>query len=448
MLKVTKFGGSSLADTEQFKKVKSIIESDQDRLFIVVSACGKSKQQVNKITDLLYLCHAHLRYHVDCTPIFNMIEQRFLTIKQDLNLHYPIEEDLNQLRKELNAQIALDYLVSRGEYLTARLMAEYLNYPFFDAKDAICFNFDGTFNHEASKQKIENFLKEHSCFVMPGFYGSLPDGKIKVMTRGGGDVTGALLARYLEVQRYENFTDVSGILMADPRIIKNPKQVKTITYAELRELSYMGASVLHEEAIFPIMDQHIPIHIMNTNAPKEEGTKIVDDHRLYNSDTFITGIAGKKDFLSVAVYKNHMSNEIGIVRKVLEVFERYRISIEHIPSGIDSFSVIVNKEDVKDCIYDIVSDIKKETGADKVNIMENIALIATVGRNMQDRPGISGQLFGTLGASGINIKMIAQGSDEINIIVGVDNADFEKTIRVIYDTFVTNNETNLNSYID
>lgn len=436
MIKVTKFGGSSLADSTQFQKVKQIIEDDPNRRFIVVSACGKNATYPNKITDLLFLLHAHVKYHVDTTAIFDLIAQRFYQIKKDLHLTTPIEEELNQLKQSLSINVSLDELVSRGEYFTAKLMADYLNYPFLDASTIIQFQYDGTYDHENNQKRLEAYLANHSSFVMSGFYGSLPNGAIKIMSRGGGDVTGALLARYLHSDVYENFTDVDGILMADPNIVDHPKQIKTITYAELRELSYMGASVLHEEAIFPIMDQHIPIHILNTNNPKNEGTKIVDDKHPSDNSTFITGIAGRKDFLSVAVYKNHMSNEIGMIRKVLSIFERYHISIEHIPSGIDSFSVIVQKKDVENCLYDIISDIKKETGADRVDIVENIALIATVGKHMQKRSGTSGQLFATLGAKGINIKMIAQGSDEINIIVGVDNKDFETTIRVIYDTFV------------
>lgn len=436
MLKITKFGGSSVANATQFAKVKKIVESDPARRFVVVSASGRENKTDNKITDLLYLIEAHLKYSVDHMPLFELVRDRFISIKRELNLTYPIEEELEKLEKELSKNISTDYLVSRGEYLTAKLMAEYLGYPFVDAKKMITFRYDGKIDYDATKYRLEAFLKKNDCFVIPGFYGSLPDGTIKVMTRGGGDITGSILARLLDADVYENWTDVSGILMADPRIVKNPKRIHTVTYSELRELSYMGASVLHEEAIFPVKEKNIPIHILNTNHPEEGGTIIVDEDKSGESTQIITGIAGKKNFTVVAIYKNHMSDEIGIVRRALEVFERYRISIEHIPSGIDSFSIVVNSEDVKDVIYDIVSEIKRACNTDSVRVIDGISLIATVGRQMMYRPGISGQLFATLGKNNINIRMIAQGSDEINIVVGVEDKDFEKTIAAIYNEFV------------
>lgn len=435
MLKITKFGGSSVANAQQFKKVKDIVKADPARRFVVVSASGRENKKDNKITDLLYLIEAHLKYSVDHMPLFELIKDRFISIKNELNLSFPIEEELASLEKELTKSISTDYLVSRGEYLTAKLMAEYLGFPFVDAQKIITFRYDGKIDYEATQYRLDSFLKKHDCFVMPGFYGSLPDGTVKVMTRGGGDITGSILARLLDADVYENWTDVSGILMADPRIVKNPKRIHTITYSELRELSYMGASVLHEEAIFPVKEKNIPIHILNTNHPEEGGTIIVEEDDS-KSTQVITGIAGKKNFTVVAIYKNHMSDEVGIIRRALEVFEHYRISIEHIPSGIDSFSIVVNTEDVKDVIYDIVGDIKRACNADSVKVIDGISLIATVGRQMMYRPGISGQLFATLGRNDINIRMIAQGSDEINIVVGVEDKDFEKTIAAIYNEFV------------
>ena len=435
MLKITKFGGSSVANAQQFAKVKAIIEADPARRFVVVSASGRENKKDNKVTDLLYLIEAHLKYSVDHMPLFELIKERFISIKNDLNLSFPIEDELASLEKELNKSINIDYLVSRGEYLTAKLMAEYLGFPFVDAKKLITFRYDGKIDYEATKYRLEAFLKKNDRFVIPGFYGSLPDGTVKVMTRGGSDITGSILARLLDAYVYENWTDVSGILMADPRIVKNPKRIHTITYSELRELSYMGASVLHEEAIFPVKEKNIPIHILNTNHPEEGGTIIVEEDDS-KSKQVITGIAGKKNFTVVAIYKNHMSDEVGIIRRALEVFEHYRISIEHIPSGIDSFSIVVNTEDVKDVIYDIVGDIKRACNADSVKVIDGISLIATVGRHMMYRPGISGQLFATLGRNDINIRMIAQGSDEINIVVGVEDKDFEKTIKAIYEEFV------------
>lgn len=435
MIKITKFGGSSVANATQFQKVKSIIQSDAGRKFVVVSASGREHKKDNKVTDLLYLIEAHLKYSVDHLSLFALIEERFLSIKNDLGLEYPIEQDLNQLRNNLTKTVSTDYLVSRGEYLTAKLMAEYLEYPFVDAKDIITFHYDGKIDFEATKYRLDNYMKTHYCFVIPGFYGALPDGTVKTMSRGGSDITGSILADILNADMYENWTDVSGILMADPRIVHHPKRIDTITYSELRELSYMGASVLHEEAIFPVKEKNIPIVILNTNHPEEGGTIIVDQDST-DSKQMITGIAGKKNFTVIAIYKNHMSDEVGIIRRALEICEIYRVSIEHIPSGIDSFSIVVNSEDVKDIIYDIVGDMKKACNADEIKVIDNIALIATVGRQMMYRPGISGKLFAVLGKHNINIRMIAQGTDEMNIIVGVENKDYEKTVEAIYTNFV------------
>lgn len=437
MIKVVKFGGSSLADAKQFEKVKQIVSADDARRFVVVSAAGRRHKEDNKITDLLYLCHAHLKYSVNCDSIFQMIEERFLAIKHDLHLSYPIEKDLSYLKSALRKNIPLDYLVSRGEFLTAKLMAEYLGYTFLDAKDFIYFSYDGQIDFIKTKEMMEHHLAQHDHFVIPGFYGAMPDGQVRIMARGGSDITGAIAAKVVNADVYENWTDVSGILMADPRIVENPKRIEKITYSELRELSYMGANVLHEDAIFPVKEKNIPINIRNTNEPDNPGTLIMEaDNDAMDEISPITGIAGSKDFTVVAIYKNHMSNEVGIVRRALEVFERYQISIEHIPSGIDSFSIVVNSADIKDKIYDIVAQVKEHCRPDKVKVINDIALIATVGRHMSSRPGISGQLFAELGKNDINIRMIAQGSDEINIIVGVENKDFEKTTKVIYNRFV------------
>lgn len=438
MIKVVKFGGSSVACAEQFQKVKEIVKADDARRFVVVSAAGRASSDDNKITDLLYLCHAHLKYNVNCEPIFQMIEERFLSIKKALHLMYPIEKDLDTLRSSLRKNIPLDYLVSRGEYLTGKLMAEYLGYTFLDAKDLIYFSYDGKIDFIKTKEMMEHHLQGHDHFVIPGFYGSMPDGRVRIMSRGGGDITGSIIAKIIDADVYENWTDVSGILMADPRIVDNPKRIDKITYSELRELSYMGANVLHEDAIFPVKEKNIPINIRNTNEPDNPGTLIMEleNDPINEETTPITGIAGRRDFTVVAIYKNHMSNEVGIIRRALAVFEKFHISIEHIPSGIDSFSVVVNSADIKDNIYDIVAEIKQQCNPDKVKVISEIALIATVGRHMSSRPGISGQLFAELGNNDINIRMIAQGSDEINIIVGVENKDFEKTTKVIYEKFV------------
>ena len=315
-------------------------------------------------------------------------------------------------------------------------MAEYLGFPFVDAADVIAFNQDGTLDMERTGEQLRAAIGEEKHFVLPGFYGATADGQVRLLDRGGGDITGAILAQSLGADLYENWTDVSGFLTADPRIVDSPKSISRITYAELRELSYMGASVLHEEAIFPVKEAGIPLVIKNTNRPDDPGTVISEETEPGLAEPIITGIAGKRDFVAVHIRTNHMSNQIGYLRKALAIFERYRVSIEHIPSGIDSFAVVVQGADVKDCLYSIVGDIQRELCPDEIKVVEHLALISTVGRNMSSRPGISGRLFGELGNAGINIRMIAQGSEEFDIIVGVKDADFERAIRVIYDAFV------------
>ena len=434
MLKITKFGGSSCASAEQFRKVKAIIEADPSRRFVVVSAAGRKTKKDNKITDLLYLCRAHVDYHVDYHPVFEIIRARFLEIKAELGLSTPIEADLDVLCEKL-PDLAVDELVSRGEYFTARLMADFLGFPFVDATDVIAMEFDGSFNFEKTSENLKAVLKEHDCFVMPGFYGKTPDGAVRVMTRGGSDISGSILARCLQADMYENWTDVSGFLMADPRIVENPRNIERITYEELRELSYMGASVLHEDAIFPIREYNIPIHVLNTNRPQDPGTlvlaKIEDDE----NGPLITGIAGKKGFLSIEIFKRNMSNMVGVVSGTLDVLRKYGVSIEHLPSGIDSFNVVLSRRDVEHNLYDILAEVKEKVSPDSIRVTEPLALIAVVGRNMNARVGSSGKLFTALGAAGVNIRMISQGSSEIDIIVGVSEPDFDKAVRALYDTF-------------
>ena len=434
MLKITKFGGSSCASAEQFRKVRAIIESDPSRRFVVVSAAGRKTKKDNKITDLLYLCRAHVDYHVDYHPVFEIIRARFLEIKAELSLSTPIEADLDVLCEKL-PDLSVDELVSRGEYFTARLMADFLGFPFVDATDVIAMEFDGSFNFEKTSENLKAVLKEHDCFVMPGFYGKTPDGAVRVMTRGGSDISGSILARCLQADMYENWTDVSGFLMADPRIVENPRNIERITYEELRELSYMGASVLHEDAIFPIREYNIPIHVLNTNRPQDPGTlvlaKIEDDE----NGPLITGIAGKKGFLSIEIFKRNMSNMVGVVSGTLDVLRKYGVSIEHLPSGIDSFNVVLSRRDVEHNLYDILAEVKEKVSPDSIRVTEPLALIAVVGRNMNARVGSSGKLFTALGAAGVNIRMISQGSSEIDIIVGVSEPDFDKAVRALYDTF-------------
>lgn len=434
MLKITKFGGSSCASAEQFRKVRAIIESDPSRRFVVVSAAGRKTKKDNKITDLLYLCRAHVDYHVDYHPVFEIIRARFLEIKTELGLSTPIEADLDVLCEKL-PDLSVDELVSRGEYFTARLMADFLGFPFVDATDVIAMEFDGSFNFEKTSENLKAVLKGHDCFVMPGFYGKTPDGAVRVMTRGGSDISGSILARCLKADMYENWTDVSGFLMADPRIVENPRNIERITYEELRELSYMGASVLHEDAIFPIREFNIPIHVLNTNRPQDPGTlvlaKIEDDE----NGPLITGIAGKKGFLSIEIFKRNMSNMVGVVSGTLDVLRKYGVSIEHLPSGIDSFNVVLSRSDVEHNLYDILAEVKEKVAPDSIRVTEPLALIAVVGRNMNARVGSSGKLFTALGAAGVNIRMISQGSSEIDIIVGVSEPDFDKAVRALYDTF-------------
>ena len=434
MLKITKFGGSSCASAEQFRKVRAIIESDPSRRFVVVSAAGRKTKKDNKITDLLYLCRAHVDYHVDYHPVFEIIRARFLEIKAELGLSTPIEADLDALCEKL-PDLSVDELVSRGEYFTARLMADFLGFPFVDATDVIAMEFDGSFNFEKTSENLKTVLSEHDCFVMPGFYGKTPDGAVRVMTRGGSDISGSILARCLKADMYENWTDVSGFLMADPRIVENPRNIERITYEELRELSYMGASVLHEDAIFPIREFNIPIHVLNTNRPQDPGTlvlaKIEDDE----NGPLITGIAGKKGFLSIEIFKRNMSNMVGVVSGTLDVLRKYGVSIEHLPSGIDSFNVVLSRRDVEHNLYDILAEVKEKVTPDSIRVTEPLALIAVVGRNMNARVGSSGKLFTALGAAGVNIRMISQGSSEIDIIVGVSEPDFDKAVRALYDTF-------------
>ncbi|WP_283650875.1 aspartate kinase [Ileibacterium valens] len=434
-LKITKFGGSSVAQASQFKKVRDIIQADPDRRYVVVSAPGKRFSNDSKITDLLYLLDAHRTYHVDGSNVFRLIKERFLEIKEELDLKQPIEKELDQLYTNLSSY-SQNELVSRGEYFCAKLMAEYLGFPFVDAADVIRLNLDKSIDWEATRARLQAKMNEYEHFVFPGFYGTSANNKIQVFSRGGGDITGSILANAMGADVYENWTDVSGFLMADPRIVPNPKEITHITYSELRELSYMGASVLHEEAIFPVKETNTPIHILNTNRPDDAGTIIQETSNVPRKYP-ITGIAGKPGFLSIYVYKKHMSNEIGYMRKVLSILERYNVSIEHIPSGIDSFSIVVSSAEVGDCLYEILHRIKKEVAPDELKITDHIALISTVGKAMSHVPGMAGRLFDALGRERISINMIAQDSNEINITIGVDEKDLEKTIRIIYDEFVT-----------
>ena len=437
-MKVVKFGGSSMADAGQYRKIRDILMADPERRVVVVSAAGKRFKDDHKITDLLYLCHAHTQYGVDCSGIFDMIASRYIAIRDELGIKLDLETEFAAMkqrldRKEMNA----DEVASRGEYFSAKLMAAFLGFQFIDAADWIKFRFDGTVDQESSYEALQEMVVQGYGAVIPGFYGLMPDGHIRTFSRGGSDITGALAAAALDADVYENWTDVSGILMADPRLVDNPQTISEVTYDELRELSYSGAQVLHEDAIFPVREKNIPLNIRNTNDPAAPGTMIQerfdvdsDPHR------FITGITGKKDFTVISLAKRGMSNQVGVLRKVLTVLERHNISVDYVPNGIDNVSVVMPTESVASSLYTILGEIQKEVEPDTLDVHDQMAVVAAVGRKMAYRPGISGKIFAALGEAGINIRMINQGPDELNIIFGVDNRDFNAAIKVLYNSFV------------
>ena len=436
-MKVVKFGGSSMADAGQYRKIREILMADPERRVVVVSAAGKRFSGDHKITDLLYLCHAHTQYGVDCSNIFEMIRSRYLEIRDELGIKLDLESEFSALKSGLDRKmVSQDELASRGEYFSAKLMAAFLGFQFVDAADWIRFKFDGSVDQEASYALLKDRYKDFGI-VIPGFYGMMPDGKIRTFTRGGSDITGALAAAALDADVYENWTDVSGILMADPRIVDDPQTIPQVTYDELRELSYSGAQVLHEGTIFPVREKNIPLNIRNTNAPNDPGTMIKEAFDGDSDpDRFITGITGKKDFSVVSLSKRGLSGQVGYLRKVLSIFERHNVSIDYVPNGIDNVSVVMPTEAVSSSLYTIMAEIQKELEPDSLTVHDQIAVVAAVGRKMAFRPGISGKIFATLGEAGVNIRMINQGPDELNIIFGVDNKDFKAAIRVLYDSFV------------
>ncbi len=436
-MKVVKFGGSSMADAGQYRKIRDILLADPERKVVVVSAAGKRFKNDHKITDLLYLCHAHSQYGVDCSQIFEMISSRYLQIRDELGVELTLEPEFAALKDRIDSKsITSDELASRGEYFSAKLMAAYLGFRFIDAADWVKFNFDGSVDQEATYEALRSQVGGIGA-VIPGFYGQMPDGHIRTFSRGGSDITGALAAAALEADVYENWTDVSGILMADPRIVDDPQPIPEVTYDELRELSYSGAQVLHEDAIFPVREKNIPLNIRNTNAPDDPGTMIMErfdgDH---DPHRFITGITGKKDFTIISLSKRGMSNQVGVLYKVLDVLVRHNISVDYVPNGIDNVSIVLPTEAIAPSLYTILGEIQKEVEPDSLDVHDQIAVVAAVGRKMAYRPGISGQIFAALGQAGINIRMINQGPDELNIIFGVDNRDFAAAIKVLYNSFV------------
>ena len=434
MQKVVKFGGSSLANASQFQKVKNIIQSDSSRNIVVVSALGKRNKEDHKITDLLYLTAAHLKYNVDAMSVFQIVKDRYYEVEKELGLNIGLEKEFEIIESKFSKNVDQEYLVSRGEYLAAKLMADYLGYKFIDAQEIICFNYDGTINDELVKEKVQEILKSYKKIVVPGFYGAYPDGNIHLLSRGGSDVTGSILANSSEADIYENWTDVSGFLVTDPRIVDNPKQIKEISYEELRELSYMGANVLHEDTIFPVQELEIPINIRNTNKPDDAGTIITS--KCTDDSQIITGIAGKKNYESITIIKKQKVQKLKVIREVLEVLNKYEVNVEHIPSSIDTFSLIIESAALSKKLYEVIAELKKIEDVQDVLIDNDIALVAIVGRNMATKVGMSAKLFSILGKNNINIKVIAQASQELSIIVGVENNQFENAIKAIYENLV------------
>ena len=436
-VKVAKFGGSSVADALQIGKIKNIIEKDPDIHYVVVSAPGKRFSDDSKVTDLLYLCKAHIEHNLPYQQIFQVICDRFMAVEVNLGVNVGLKEEFEEIRKNLEAGASADYIASRGEHLNAMLIAAYLGFDFVDSSRIVRFDEKGRFMEDLTNKEIAEKLKHHERAVIPGFYGAKVDGTIKTFSRGGSDITGALVARAVGAEVYENWTDVSGFLMADPRIVKDPKPISTVSYKELRELSYMGASVLHEDAIYPARIANIPINIRNTNEPENPGTMITSEPAKLEEGQIIAGIAGSKDFTVITMYKALLSSERGFIRKMSGVLEDFDIPIEHIPSGVDTLSVVISNKQLGGKLEDILDEFERQLKPDHMEVSDDIALIATVGAGMSLRTGVSAKLFTALAEKKVNIRMIDQGSSEMNIIVGVENKDFEKAIQAIYGAFVS-----------
>lgn len=435
MKKVVKFGGSSLANAEQFQKVGEIIKSDTSRRYVVPSAPGKRFDGDTKVTDMLYSCYETAAAGEDFSNRLKAIKERYYEIVRGLNLNLSLEEEFKTIQEDFKNLSGAEYAASRGEFLNGKIMAAYLGYEFVDAASVIRFRKDGSFDMETTDKLLTKRLEKSKCAVIPGFYGACADGTVKTFSRGGSDVTGSLVAKAIQADLYENWTDVSGFLVTDPRIVKNPAVIETITYRELRELSYMGATVLHEEAIFPVRKEGIPINIRNTNSPEDKGTFIVESTCRKPKYT-ITGIAGKKGFCSINIEKSMMNSEIGFGRKILQVFEDQGINFEHVPSGIDTMTVYVHQDEFEEKEQQVIAGIHRAVQPDFVEMEADLALIAVVGRGMRSTRGTAGRIFSALAHANVNVKMIDQGSSELNIIIGVENRDFETAVKAIYDIFV------------
>ena len=435
-VKVVKFGGSSLADAEHFKQVASIIKADHARRYVVPSAPGKRFKEDIKVTDMLYACYEKIRNHEDIEELYGKIMDRYNGIIKDLGMDFDISGELEYVKNAMMHSAGRDYAASRGEYLNGLILSKYLGFSFIDAENVIFFKENGSFDEEKTNRVLAEELTQYERAVIPGFYGVMPNGTIKTFSRGGSDITGSIVARAAEADLYENWTDVSGFMMADPRIVENPCAIETITYRELRELSYMGATVLHEDAIFPVRYAKIPINIRNTNAPKDDGTMIVAETGSFDTEKVITGIAGKKGFSVITIEKDMMNAEIGFGRKVLEILEDNEIAFEHLPSGIDNMSIVVASSAIEGRRDKLVSTIRRMVRPDSVTIEDELALIAIVGRAMVKAKGTAARVFDSISNAGVNIRMIDQGSSEISIIVGVEEHDFDKALEAIYREFV------------
>ncbi len=435
-IKVVKFGGSSLADAGQFCKVADIVKADPSRHYVVASAPGKRFSADVKVTDMLYRCYEMAKNREDITEYFGQIADRYNGIIRDLGLDFDITGELEYIRNGIQHHTGRDFAASRGEYLNSLILAKFLGFAFIDAESVICFKDNGLYDEERTNELMRAELKKHEYAVIPGFYGVMPNGTIKTFSRGGSDITGSIVARAAEAELYENWTDVSGFLMADPRIVKNPRPIRTVTYRELRELSYMGATVLHEDAIFPVRNAGIPINIRNTNEPDAPGTMIVSATSDYDKDTVITGVAGKKGLSVITIEKDMMNAEIGFGRRVLDVLEDNGISFEHLPSGVDTMSVVVPTQALEEHREKVLASINKSVHPDSVVAEDGLALLAVVGRGMVKARGTAARVFNAISNAGVNIRMIDQGSSELNIIVGVEERDLEKALDAIYSEFV------------
>lgn len=436
MKKVVKFGGSSLASAEQFQKVGKIILADETRRYVVPSAPGKRYSGDTKVTDMLYQCYYAAANGENFDGMLKQIKARYNEIIGGLNLKLSLDKEFETIAENFKNKAGSDYAASRGEYLNGIVMSAYLGFPFVDSAEVVLFNENGDFDSEKTDELLRAKLAEMPKAVIPGFYGAYEDGRVKTFSRGGSDITGSIVARAVEADLYENWTDVSGFLVTDPRLIENPETIDVITYRELRELSYMGATVLHEDAIFPVRKAGIPINIRNTNRPEDKGTMIVAS-TCHKPHYTITGIAGKKGFVAVNIEKDMMNSEIGFGRKVLEEFEKQGISFEHIPSGIDTMSIIVHQDEFEEKEQQVLAGIQRAVNPDYLEVEGDMALVAVVGRAMKSNRGTAGRIFSALAHANVNVKMIDQGSSEWNIIVGVRNEDFEKAIKAIYDIFIT-----------